>query len=218
MSDPEPGERVALACPSCAPDLEVAHEVLSTGGGRATARCADCGHVHKERIEDDTVERDVVVSQDGESVTATVEGPGGETVARGEEFVVETEEAVMEVRITDLQVGDEQRTGEARLETVDTLWTRAVGNVGVNVTVNPPDGGDTTRSVRVYVPGDSEFVVGETESFGEEEFEVTHLHLRDDARGYEFEKLDHPGDAAAAKDVKRVYAEDAATAWSSPWG
>ena len=32
----EPQERVAVACPSCSPDLDTVHEVLTTGGGHAT--------------------------------------------------------------------------------------------------------------------------------------------------------------------------------------
>ena len=212
------GERVALDCPSCSPTLETVHEVLAAGGGHLTVRCTDCGHVHKEAPPDpETVERDVVVSQDGESFTATVEAPADETVAVGEEFVLETEEAIMEVRITALEVGPERRVDETSVRDVETFWTRAVDNVSVDVTVNPRDGShDGTESVTVYVPGDYEFEVGGTESFGEHEFAVKSLHLREDARGYEFEKLDHPGDAAFAKDLKRVYADDETSdAWSA---
>jgi uncharacterized Zn finger protein len=213
----EPSERVALPCPSCSPGVETVHEVLSEGGGYATVRCTECQHVHKEQLpEAEAVERDVVVSQDGDSVTTTVEAPRGETVARGEEFVVETEAAIFEVRITDLQLGAERRVEEATVEDVETIWTRAVGNVGVDVTLNPPDGGDETRSVSVQVPGDYEFTVGETEALGDEEFEITGVAVRDDARGYQFEKLRHDGDMAFAKDVKRVYAVDQSSrAWSA---
>ncbi|MFB6186485.1 MAG: HVO_0476 family zinc finger protein, partial [Halobacteriaceae archaeon] len=104
-------EHVALTCPACSPKLETSHEILTTHGEQATVRCTKCDHVHKERLPDQaTVERDVIISQEGESFKTTVEAPPDVMVARGEEFVVETDDAIMEVRITDLQTGPEQRT------------------------------------------------------------------------------------------------------------
>jgi uncharacterized Zn finger protein len=216
MSESE-AEQAALACPSCSPELETVHEVLSEGGGWATVRCTECAHVHKEQLpEAEAVERSVVVSQGEESVTATVEAPRGETIARGEEFVVETEAAIHEVRITDLQVDAEKRVPEATVEDVETIWTRAVDNVGVSVTVNPGDGSDESHSVTAYVPGDYEFVVGEEDTVEDETFTVNALVVRDDAVGYERHKLDERGDAVPAKDLTRVYGETdgEARAWS----
>jgi len=215
----EPGTRVAAACPGCSPTVPTAHEVLRPGG-QVTVRCTECGHVHKTRIEDErTVERSVVVSQDGESFTATVEAPAEETVAVGEEFLLETDEAIMNVRITDLQVGEEERTNRAPVEDVHTFWTRAVGNVSVNLTLHPKSGAhDETRSVKIRVPGDEEFVIGETHEYGDEAFTVENVHVRDDAVArYEFQKLGHDGDAVVAKDAKRVYARDenSTRAWSA---
>ncbi|MFB6081230.1 MAG: HVO_0476 family zinc finger protein [Halanaeroarchaeum sp.] len=215
----EQQDRVGVVCPSCSPDLETVHEVLSTGGGRATVQCSECGHVHKTSIEGErTVERDVVVSQDGESLTATVDVPVDETVRVGEEFVVDTEEALMQVRITDLEVGPEQRTSSAAAEDVATFWTRAVDNVSVDVTLHPRDGdSDETRSLTVYLPGDEPFTVGETMTLDEETFTVTNIHVREPAQErYPFPKLGEDGDTVEAKDVKRVYAYDESTdAWSA---
>ncbi|MFB6069460.1 MAG: HVO_0476 family zinc finger protein [Halanaeroarchaeum sp.] len=212
-------DRVGVVCPSCSPDLETVHEVLSTGGGRATVKCTECGHVHKTAVERQrTVERDVVVSQDGESLTATVEIPADETVRVGEEFLVETEEAIMQVRITDVEVGTEERTSSASGAEVQTLWTRAVDNVSVDVTLHPRDGDrDRTRSLTVYLPGDETFTVGETKRLDDEEFTVTNIHVREPAQErYPFPKLGETGDTVEAKDVKRVYAEDESTdAWSA---
>ncbi|MFB6138203.1 MAG: HVO_0476 family zinc finger protein [Halobacteriaceae archaeon] len=220
MSDSAPTERVGLPCPSCAPDAAVAHEVLAEGGGYATLRCTECDHVHKEQLpEAEPVERQVVVSQDGESFSATVEAPRGETIERGEEFVLETDEAIMEVRITDLQLDAEERTPRATVEDVETIWTRAVGNVAVPVTVNPGGDASESESETVYLPGDHEFVVGAQTTLADRTVTVTHLAIREDARGYEFAKLDHDGDSALAKDVKRVYARAAggSDTWQSPW-
>jgi uncharacterized Zn finger protein len=213
----ETTERVAVACPSCSPTLETVHEVLTTGGGHATVRCTECGHTHKEQLPSETEhQRDVVVSQDGESFTATADVPEGEELAVGEEFLLETDEAYLTVRITSLELED-GRVEAAPVEDVRTIWTRAVGNVSVDATLHPKDGGrDDTRSATFQVPGDYEFTVGETDELGDEEFTVEGILLRDDARGYDFEKLDHRGDVAVAKDIQRVYVRDeSSTAWSA---
>ena len=213
----ETGDRVGLACPSCSPGEPTVHEVLRPGG-QATVRCTECDHTHKTEIpEEETVPLRIVVSQDGESFTTEMDVPVDTYVAETEEFVVDTPDALMQVRITGIEIGPEQRVEEADVESVETLWTRAVDNVGVDVTLHPKDGdADRTRSLRVNVPGDYEFEVGETVEFGDEEFTIEGLQIRDDAPEYRHDKLDHSGDMAYAKDLKRMYARDETlTAWSA---
>jgi len=209
-------ERVAVACPACSPGVETVHEVLSPGG-QATVRCRECQHVHKEALPDETVySREVIVSQDGESFSTSVEVPEGERLAVGEEFLVETDEAILTVRITSLELAGDRRE-EAPVEDVETIWTRAVGNVSVDVTVHPKSGEhDQTRSLNVGLPGDYEVVVGETEDLDDQECTVEKIMIRDDAAGYGHEQLGFDGDTALAKDIKRVYARDeSTTAWSA---
>jgi len=213
-------ERVPVACPSCSPGERVLHEVLSEGG-QSTVRCTDCGHVHKERIDPpEEVDVDVVVSQDGESRATATTLTAEETLSVGDELVVDTPEAIQQVRVTSLQVGDEQRAETAPPEAVETLWTRAVDNVGVAVTVHPESGDgerERSRSERLYVPGEFEFTVGEAVGLGDVDADVEGIQLRDEVKGdYRFEKLDRAGDTAFAKDVKRVYARDrSSSAWSA---
>ena len=211
-------QRVAVRCPSCSPGAETAHEVLNRGG-QATVRCGDCSHVHKTAIgTESTVERRVIVSQDDESDEAFVEMPPDEELSTGEEFLVETDAAILTARITSIETTDGARVEAATATEVRTLWTRAVGNVAVNLTLHPKDGGhDETRSVKIRVPGDEEFVVGETHEYGDEEFTVERLLVREDAVGYDREGYDFGGDGALAKDLKRVYARDEdarSRAWS----
>jgi len=214
----EPAERVAVACPSCSPVEPAVHEVLAASGA-ATVRCTACGHTHKTELPDErTVERAVIVSQDGESFGTHVEAPPEETVAVGEEFVVDTEAALLTVRITALEIGAEERVERTTVEDVETFWTRVVDNVSVPVTVNPVDGRhDGTRSLDLQVPGDYEFEVGVEESFAGERFRVKSLLLREDAHGYEFDQLDHDDDAALAKDLQRVYADAVGGRPDSAW-
>ena len=212
-------ERAPVACPSCSLARETVHEVLTTGGGTATVRCTECGHTHKADLaSEDTVERTVVVSQDGESFTASVDVSADERVETGDEFVLETEDVILQVRITGIEVGPERRVERTTAGDVETFWTRAVDNVTVPVTVHPRDGdGDGTRSLDLRLPGDEEFTVGETYEFGDEEFEIAGIHVRDDAiERYDFQKLGHEGDTVLGKDVKRIYAVDQSSrAWSA---
>ncbi|WP_435196765.1 HVO_0476 family zinc finger protein [Natronomonas sp. EA1] len=214
----QPTERVAARCPSCSTDEPTAHELLKEGG-LATVRCTECGHVHKtELTAEETIERRVVVSQEDESFTAQVEVDPERKLKKGEEFLLDTEEAILTVRITDLEYPDGQRHALAEAEDVGTIWTRAVGNVAVNLTLHPKDGRrDETRSLKIQVPGDEEFTVGATSEYGGEEFTVEGIVIRDDAISrYDFEQLDHDRDTAQAKDIKRLYARDeSSTAWSA---
>lgn len=212
----EAAERVAVRCPACAPDGETVHEVLDPGG-RATVRCRDCGHVHKTSLPDErTVAASVVVSQSGDSVATRREFPADATVETGDEFVVETDEAVLVARVTDVELPGGRRAESAPAADVETVWTRGVGNVAVNVTVHPAEGSDeSSRSETVRVPGDYEFAVDDEETFGDVSFAVETLLLRDDATGYDRGKLDAPGETALAKDLKRLYGRAEGSAWSA---
>ncbi|MFW5938861.1 MAG: HVO_0476 family zinc finger protein [Halolamina sp.] len=219
MSDS--AERLPLPCPSCSPTEQTVHEVLSTGG-QTTVRCTECGHVHKEQIETpDEVTVDVVVSQDGDSYKTTLDAVADETIEAGDEFVVETEEAIQQVEVTSIEIAPERRTEHADMEEVETVWSRVVDNVGVNVTIHPKEGdsrSEQSRSTKAFLPGDYEFVVGESYEFGDDEFAVESIQLRDAvADDYRHKKLDHEGDLAFAKDVKRVFGRDTTTSAWSAW-
>ncbi len=211
-------DRIPTTCPSCSPDLETVHEVLSAGGGNLTVRCGECGHVHKiQPPQTREMTLDVVVSQDGESFSANVTTPAEETIETGDEFLLETEEVLATVRVTSLEVGEQRRTDRATAEEVETVWTREIDNVSVDVTIHPQDGRrENSRSITVYVPGDHEFTVGEIETFGDDEFEIDGIAIRNDADGYRKDKFDHDGDMVFAKDIKRIYAwDETSTAWSA---
>ncbi|SFS65622.1 HVO_0476 family zinc finger protein [Halostagnicola kamekurae] len=211
-------DRVPTTCPSCSPDLETVHEVLSPGGGSITVRCSECSHVHKIQPEPEReVTLDVVVSQDGESFTANVTTPEDETIETGDEFILETDEVLSTVRVTSIELDEQRRREAAPAQDVETVWTREVDNVSVDVTVHPQDGThDESRSITVYVPGDYEFEVGTVETFGDDEFEIDAFVVRDDATGYERDRNELEGDVVLAKDAQRVYAYDeTTTAWSA---
>ncbi len=219
MSDTDAGDRVAVVCPSCSPREETIHEVLKPGGD-VTVRCGECGHVHKTQLESvPSVDKKVIVSQDGESFSTHLAADPDETVEHGDEFIVDTPEAILQVRVTGIELLEaDKRVEAAVIEDVEAVWTRAVDNVGVNVTLHPKDGSqDDTRSLKLNVPGDYEFTVGETETFGDDEFTITGIFVRNDAEGYRFDKFDERGDMVYAKDSKRIYGTDETTSAWSAW-
>lgn len=208
--------RVAVACPSCSPDAPTAHEVLKDGDP-ATLRCSECSHTHKASLPDDeTVERRVIVSQEGESFTTHRETAPDEQMEVGDELLLDTPEALMQVRITAIETEDGRR-GRVPFAEVETLWTRAVENVTVDVTLHPKEGGrEETRSLELRVPGDEQFMVDETVQYGDEEFTVEGLVIRDGVASYDRKQFEYTGDSALAKDLKRVYARDeSSSAWSA---
>jgi uncharacterized Zn finger protein len=208
--------RVAVACPSCSPDAPTAHEVLKDGDP-ATLRCSECSHTHKSSLpEAETVERRVIVSQEGESFTTSRETAPDEQVEVGDEFLLDTPEALLQVRVTAIETA-EGRRGRVPFEAVETLWTRAVENVVVDVTLHPKDGGrEETRSLELRVPGDEQFMIDETVQYGDEEFTVEGLVIRDGVATYDRKQFEYTGDSALAKDLKRVYARDeTSSAWSA---
>ncbi|MDG5820049.1 HVO_0476 family zinc finger protein [Natronococcus sp. A-GB7] len=212
-------DRIPTPCPSCSPDLETVHEVLTEGGGALTVRCSECSHVHKVQPDPEReVTLDVVVSQEGESFTANVTAPEDETVEVGDEFILETDEVLSTVRVTSVELDGHRRVEEADADDIETVWSREVDNVAVNVTVHPQDGSrDDSRSITVYVPGDYEFEVGSIEEFGDDEFEIDAFVVRKDASEYDRDRYDMEGDTGVAKDLKRVYAYDEQTSAWSAW-
>ena len=211
-------DRIPTPCPACSQGAETVHEVLSPGGGSHTVRCGDCGHVHKiQPTADPEVTLDVVVSQDDESFATTVTTPADETITHGDEFILETAEMLATVRVTSLELDGQRRVEHAVAEDVETVWTREVDNVSVNVTIHPQDGSnDESRSTTAYLPGDYELTVDTVETFNDDECTIDAIVVRGDASGYDRDRFEMAGDTVLAKDAKRVYAYDeSSTAWSA---
>lgn len=216
----ERGAQLALTCPACSPESEELHEVIKPDT-HATVRCRSCGHVHKTTLDSSpTVSLRGVVSIEEESERIEVEVPSEEVLAVGEEFVAETDDGPMGVRITSLELSGGGRTDEAHATEIGTIWTRGVDNVAVDATIHPPNREhDETRSETYYLPGDEELVVGESIPHLDEDVTIEGIILRDDAITYDRRKLDRPGRSARAKDVRRLYVRaTAGDTWRSPWG
>lgn len=219
-STPAPGEQVGTPCPACSPADEQVHVVLKFDG-HATVRCTACDHVHKV-TPDRTPTEDlrVVVSLGDESISTTAAVPRDETLAVGEEFVAETDDGPVGVRITSLERRNDERAEAAPAGEVRTIWTRAVDNVGVPTTIHPADGRrEGTESHTLYLPGDAELVVGEQLPDPDLDATIERMLLREDAVSHDLDAVDRPGRTVPAKDVKRAYARRrGGDQWRSSWG
>lgn len=216
----EAGDQLAVTCPACSPGVETVHEVLSPGG-QPTVRCHECGHVHATSAGWSPPSRPVrtIVSQADESIAATVDVPEGVVLERGDRFVVETDEAVYSVELTSIEDADGRRHDRLGVDRIETLWTRDIGNVSVDVTVHPPPrSGRSSHSVRLRLPGDEELVVGDEMSVDDEPVRVVGLLLRGEAVAAGAKrKLDDRGSSAPAMDLERVYARSREADGRSAW-
>ncbi len=215
----EAGSQIAVTCPACSPDVETIHEVLSPGG-HVTVRCLTCDHVHKQPLDSSpTIPIRTVVSIEEESERIEVDVPQDAVLAVGEEFVAETNDGPMGVRITSLERDDGARIETAHASEIATIWSRSVDNVAVSATVHPSGDRDESRSETYYLPGDEELAVGEAIPHLGEDLRIDGIILRDDAVAYDRRNLTRRGDSAFAKDTKRIYVtptnEDQ---WRSAWG
>lgn len=211
-------EQAATPCPACSPETPTVHTVLKPGG-HATVRCRECGHVHKQRLpETGATTLAVIISQDGESLSTSIERQRDAELAVGDEFIVEAEAGVFTVETTALELADESRPQQATAADVRTVWTRAVGNVSVPVTVHPQPGTghrQDSYSATLQLPGEYTVTVGEEETVADTTVTVEGIHRRAGEGGDR--KLDSPGAAAPAKEVERIYARDQERV-RSPWG
>lgn len=211
-------EEVATQCPAGSTDEPTLHTVLKPGG-QATVRCQECGHVHKVRLsEPGTTPLTVIVSQEGESLSTTIERTADDTLSVGDEFIVEADEGIFTVETTALELGDESRPAEAPAAAIQTVWTRAIGNVTVPVTVHPQAGTghrQDSYSAPLRVPGEYTVTVGAEETVDDTTVTIEGIHRRETADNDE-RKLDAPGESAPAKDIERIYARDQETV-HSPW-
>lgn len=215
----EPGDQIRVPCPACSPSTAAVHEVLKPDA-HATVRCRLCDHTHKTVLEEEQrSDTRVVVSSEGESIRTTASVPEDEILAIGEEFVAETEEGPMGVRITSLEMSDGERMDRAPASDIQTIWTRAVDNVAVSTTVHPADGRrEGTISETYYLPGDELITIGEAMPLSDGDVKVERILLRDDVATDMPDNLDHPGTQILAKDAKRVFARRIqADTWKSPW-
>ncbi|MHC1576299.1 MAG: HVO_0476 family zinc finger protein [Methanosarcinaceae archaeon] len=200
-------QEIETVCPSCSPEEPVWHEVLRTGQN-PTVRCQECGDVHPAETRKETVVRvNVVVSKEDESFTRHTNVGRKDMIHVEEEIIVDDEEMddVYPIIVTSIEAQD-KRVEFATADTITTIWGRATDEVVVKIAIRSDS---KTTSVNMTVPGDYEFVIGESDMAGRKKFTISRIKIRDG------NFASRRGDRVAAKYIKRIYAEAART---TGWG
>jgi len=165
---------ITAHCPDCNEETE--HEVLADSRD-LLVRCTTCGHhqrLPKEK-EPQTLMVKAIVSREGTSKTCTVELAEDDECSVTDHLVAECGEDAFGVEVTAIECA-EKRVNRAKAPAITTLWTRAIEQVVVKVSIH-----DGWKTIPVYMTCDGEqpFVVGEAYTASGKRFRITHLKLRD---------------------------------------
>lgn len=158
-------------------------------------RCEDCGMVHSVQAERERlVSLKVIVSSEQQSQPYFISLPARELLQVGEELLVDdpAKEVVM-AQITSLET--DRRVENAPAASIRTVWARATDRVGVKISVYRSG---QTRPIKISVPGDELFTVGEVRSAKGSRYEIVKIKLR--GEGF--------SDAAEAKDIQRIWGRE----------
>jgi uncharacterized Zn finger protein len=185
---------ISVWCPVCEEIRD--HEILKEGP-EPLVRCAVCGHVHRipQEIERSIVVKTIVSAGEASRVCAT-ELEKGEIYRIGDTVVAECGEEVQSVEISGIET-EERRVDQGKGSEIKTLWTRAIREVTVKVSLHE---GQSTTPLYLNARGIEEFEVGHEYIAGKRRFRISHIKLRDDRF------LRRDGQTAQAKDIKRIYA------------
>jgi uncharacterized Zn finger protein len=185
---------ITVHCPACNDETE--HEIISESRD-LLVKCTTCGHhqrVQKEREPESRVVK-AIVSKEGKSIVCTIELAEDEECSVDDHLVAECGDDAFGVEVTSIETG-EKRVERAKAADITTLWTRAIEQVVVKISVH-----DGRKTVPVYMECDGEtpFVVGEKYVVSGKRFQVSHLKLRDGPL------MRKEGWKTVAHRVKRIY-------------
>jgi uncharacterized Zn finger protein len=185
---------ITASCPGCGEETE--HEIISESRN-LLVRCTACGHHHriaKER-EPQALMIKAIVSREGTSQICGIELAKDDECSVGDHLVAECGDDAFGVEITAIECG-EKRVKRAKATSITTLWTRAIEQVVVKVSIH-----DGRKTIPLYMECDGElqFVVGDVYTVAKKRFRISHLKLRDGPL------MRKEGWKTVAHRVKRIY-------------
>lgn len=165
---------ITANCPECKEETE--HEVVAESRD-LLVRCTVCGHhqrIAKEQ-EPPVVGIKAIVSREGTSRVCSIELARDDECSVEDHLVAECGDDAFGVEVTAIECG-EKRVKKARAQEITTLWTRAIENVVVKISIH-----DGWKTIPLYMECDGEqpFMVNETYTASGRKFRVTHIKLRD---------------------------------------
>jgi uncharacterized Zn finger protein len=185
---------ITAICPECKDETE--HDVVAESRD-LLVRCTTCGHHQRIPKEREPQARAIkaIVSREGTSHVCTIELADDDECSVDDHLVAECGDDAFGVEVTSIECGD-KRVKRARTPEISTLWTRAIEQVVVKVSIH-----DGRKTIPVYLECDGEqpFVVGEVYAAGSRRFRISHLKLRDGPL------MRKEGWKSVAHRIKRVY-------------
>ena len=185
---------INVQCPVCNDETE--HEIISESRD-LLVKCTTCGQHQRVPKEREPESRNIkaIVSKEGKSMVCTIELAEDEECNVDDHLVAECGDDAFGVEVTSIETG-EKRVNRAKAADITTLWTRAIEQVVVKISVH-----DGRKTIPVYMECDGEqaFVVGEKYVVSGKRFQVSHLKLRDGPL------MRKEGWKTVAHRVKRIY-------------
>ncbi|HOJ97639.1 MAG TPA: HVO_0476 family zinc finger protein [Methanospirillum sp.] len=183
-------------CATCKEETE--QEVLSEARD-LIIRCTVCGLTSRRPLppEPEPIYVKTIVSREAESYVGRAELMKGEIVSVGDHIVAERDDGeVAGVEIMSLEVGD-KRVTKAAAEEIDTIWSRAIDEVIVRISVH-----DGKKTIPLYVAceGDERFTIDEIVSIDRIRARIDHICLRNGMIQR------RKGKYEVANRIKRIYA------------
>jgi len=185
---------ITVNCPECKDETE--HEVLADTRDMLV-RCTTCGHhqrLPKEK-EPQALMIKAIVSREGTSKVCGIELAEEDECNVEDHLVAECGDDAFGVEVTSIECG-EKRVNRAKASDITTLWTRAIENVIVKVSIH-----DGRRTIPVYMECDGEqpFIVNDMYVASGKRFRISHLKLRDGPL------MRKEGWKTVAHRIKRIY-------------
>lgn len=186
-------KREYIYCDTCGE--ETLHELIREE--RYLYRCMQCGtfttHMPKKELE-----IRAVISSGAESVRGLIKVYEGDELEKGDEYIVETEEGHKVGEITSIELKNGKRVESGKVEEIETVWLRDVGEVEVRMSLHKRS---VTTPYKTVVDGESEFEVGEVLYIDGKRFRINRIKLISGG------VLRKEGKRAKAKEIKRIYAK-----------
>jgi len=183
-------------CATCKEETE--HEILSESRD-LIIRCTVCGLTSRRPLppEPEPILVKTIVSREAESYVGKAELIEGEVIEVGDYIVAEKDDGEgAGVEVMSLEVGD-KRVKKAVAEEINTIWSRAIDEVIVRISVHD---GKKTLPMYVVCDGDDRFTIDEIVTIDRVRSRIDHICLRNGIIQR------RKGKYEIANRIKRIYA------------
>jgi len=181
-----------IFCPTCGTETD--HDLIKAGQENLV-RCLECQTVHSIQVERERlVNLKVIVNRDRRSSPYFMKYPAMEILHVGDELLVD--DPAKDVVMTEIaSLETDRRVDAALAREVVTVWARATDEVSLKISISKRG---ISESLKISVPGDEVFEVGEARNIKGCRFSIVKIKLR--SEGF--------ADSAPARDILRIWGRE----------